>query len=254
MKKTIRIVCLMLVVFILTGCTGNFGRDVNSATHIVGSVFKPEIERNEDDNIVYNGNVYSTKYRASDSFIADYYSYSADFRERFGVEKNKIIAHGEYYLFGNPFYIIGEKDFGDAVITAAHGDILDYPSYRIKDGFELPDIESCEISSIFIDDRYGFNWKDDVQVCEFESNDSKFLFDIIDKESMLTYQDIKSLSTEKQGYVIFDLKEYETFYIGFLAVLKIDDSYYVTYKEDYYRIVDEYQIDFKNAISRLQIQ
>lgn len=223
MKKICLILIVLTIVCILVSCNGE------------------NIQFISNDTISYNGANY---YRIDDDnqFHTHYQRLSnTDVFLDVNVPPSKLIGFDVEQGF---IYLEWEDVLGDNVLMV-HSWLWDRYSWYFKEGFEIPNYNEVPLDSI----KILYEPKNPC-VIELPDDQSITWNDIIDYETFILY-DFKN---NGQNWTWGDTQDYEDcFYTGMFWSIVVDDVAYIqtdpNARHKYYKIVDEYQQVFKDAIN-----
>ena len=242
LKRIISIILLLLIVLVST--TGCFLYEMYKSNQELKQL--PELEYDENRNVIYNGCVYEEI--NSDTLL---YSFKGPFHD---------IARAEYWGMQHSVRAVGIEDFGEHIYIDNFDGFWGGSGY-LKSGFEFPDFLSIQVSGIFIESEYGAIYGVDV----FADIDEKPLF----LKDVLTSTDITLAGEQTLAYMDVHFTDYQTIYLRSARLYIINDEVYVRiygYTRDrnndknimiyipqdhIFKVNDEYQELFKNAIKEL---
>lgn len=244
LKRIISIILLLLIVLVST--TGCFLYEMYKSNQELKKL--PELEYDENRNVIYNGSVYERIYRGS----LTPYSFKGPYHT---------IARAEYWGIQHSVLAFGIEDFGEHIYIDNFS-FLAGGSEFLKSGFEFPDYLNIQVSGIFIDSEYGAIHGVDV----FVDVDEKPLF----LKDVLTSTDITLAGEQTLAYMDVYFTDYQTIYLRSARLYIINDEVYVgiygytrdkynndtntiiyTPQDQHFKVNDEYQELFKNAIKEL---
>lgn len=205
----------------------------------------PVIDLESDSNgnvfLVYEGSkYYRTDEIGEDPFVCTYF---------LNYEEREIIGANEVFVLGRLPVYVSPKDEEKMVIEVR---VIGGPGYFIKEGFELPDIENSIIDKIFLQSGHY----------DIDNGDAKRSY-IDDYGGDLRLHDIVELEQnvidgQLHYYCYLELENFDFLKIGKYSIIENENCLYLRhelgnpYEEDiYYRIKDEYQETFRNAINEL---
>ena len=243
MKKICLILLIVTTILVLTSCVGcEFIEVIRNDIQRQHQISKlPDIEYDNEGNIVYNGCIY----RRSEYFW--YTSYS------FSLGKSKYIAKTKSDLIYPyaPVVAEGEEDFGEYVylrFTPWYTE-LEY----IKSDFVFPNHMDIEIDNIYVS-KNGRSY--DESILKGENSADLCLNDILTEVDASEVANVKL--SEIKARVIFE--NYQAFCLDHISLYMASDAIYLSigYFDLEYNVVhgvyivnDDYQEAFKNAIEQI---
>ena len=242
--KNRTIAILILILLVLSSCVGcefyEVIRDDIQRQHQISKL--PDVEYDDDDNIIYNNCIY----RRNDNFLSTNYSFDLGKYEYVAKSKGDLI-----YPYA-PVIARGVEDFGEYVYMC-HTPFIMTLEY-IQSDFVFPDHLNLKIDDVYIERDSDFYNK---SILNGESYNNLCLNDIlIEVDSM----EIANETLLKELRVNVNFADYQSFCLRRIFLYMIDDVVYVDigyFDPEYnvvhgvYRVNDEYQELFKNAIAEL---
>ena len=193
--------------------------------------------------ISYNGSIYRKNEEiTSDNISGEYF---------LNFEDREVVAVWNYMWLGKLPIYRSTMDTEKMILQVQ--EIGATPSYYVKEGFELPDIENTEINKVFLqesmyDAEYGNACREYIDIYE----GGLTLYEIVEtNESMIEDQCVETCFLE--------LEDYEYLKVGQISVYEADEQLYFCIGEDRtkteagylcHKIKSEYQEVFRNAINQ----
>ena len=224
---TMKRICLILIACVII-CVFVSCNDSNSAKFI------------DFDTIIYNGAIY---HKVPDNYPQSLY-YSEDIRGfglmQPGYEPKYIGSH----WFKGSIWIPWEDVFGDNILRvySPFEHIVDY----YKEGFDLSPYNELSLDKILLYDDLDMK-----VIIEFDA-DKEITWDDILDYGTIAKSNLGNLK-DSNYWVYGQTREYSNaFYTGLFTAMILDDVVYLRTDPQainvHYKIVDEYQEAFKNAI------
>ena len=229
MTKRIIVFFLLLgyVLVYFTGC--GFIYDLYTSQQEIKKL--PELEFNEDGDVVYNGCIYK-----------EFWIYGTTFYFKNG----DAIAQKEYWGTRISVDGYGMQDFNEYVYISP-GESWGQRDY-LKVGFEFPDYLDVKWDSIHI--SYVQGYSEGITVDNFFDTNELSLRDISTEVNYENFYD----EIEENWCMDIQLTEYESLYLRNLFLYRRGGKLYLSVENGIYLINDEYQVYFENAIKELENQ
>ncbi len=218
--KLKRFICLFLcAITCLLGC---------SCGEYIQGLQCPWAEYTEDGNLIYEGNLYIARSNFSnDGYIVNY--------------KNWYPILKTPWMYGPITMTVSENDSDKNII---HG----YGLYYVKDSLNLPKHAfECEISNIYFETRgLENNIRINLDALEYP------LSHIVEGEGLSLFNESGRLDGANSLKIscYLEFTQYD-FLLGYYSVVEYNGELYFEQINDAYKIKDEYQEIFRNAIEEL---
>ena len=223
MKKAVFLCYILCFIVSLIGC---------SAPESIDEWLSAPVLETNGTKVIYRGNSYDVwDYNSND------YNIPVLTNELENANKRLI---GRDVLFGS-YYIVFEEEFGDAVLFYSQ-----YSQWFLKEGYELPDPFSLNLTSISI--VKGTN---NLLSIKKTSTEAYTLYDFVDSENALPFG-CGEVFNDTGFSIEFQISEYQNLKIKDKFIFEKDGNLYfsVLAHEKMYKIRDDYQNDILNVINK----
>ena len=228
-EKIISLVLLVaIIVFSCSGCSlYNYYQQTQDLKKL------PQVERDESGNLILNGNSYIAP-NGRDSI--------------FDVipEKRQTIAHIQTEFSANAVYGYGIEDFNEYICLEMYSALPNSRNVFWKSDFEFPNYMTSICSKIYLGSYYEHS-NSDIEVMSYEEGNNLSLEDIMTEVYEL------DPFLEVKGYIHIFFIDYQTIYLRGATLYQCNNELYVcfdlTVNGKMYKVNDEYQEVFKNAIA-----
>lgn len=212
----------------------------------------PFLEKTEEKNIIYNGNeyIYIGGNTVDRTYLRDDRWYYLDYAKLSPVGS---VWHG--IIGGLPsrcLVYVSDLDIEENILYIDEG----YPCCYVKEGFEFPDIYETNIADIYLGiDRMQILCGGSKNIFSNSLNAEIVFYDLVESEVSM----IDDSGIEECAQCYFQLENYEFLQCYGMKIYEIEDLLYcqtasTSYgNREYYKIKDEYQEAFRNAITELEM-